>query len=191
MIWGEVSDWLTARQDRKQEIERLRLQGELDGAAHTRNMESIRAQAELGVQTIRVQGEADLSRIDAGVFGQAGELTGKQTGFAIVDIWNGIIRPALATECMLLWSLHLYRHNWTLDEQGGALVGAALGIFIADRTLLKRGKLCFGTSSRRLPSTWRPRWPGGSRGCSCSHTSVPQESCRSRTGQPTTKAAAG
>lgn len=140
MIWGEVSTWLTARQDHTQEIERLRLQGELDGAEHARNMESIRVQAELGVQTIRVQGEADLSRIDASVFGQAVELTGKQTGFALVDIWNGIIRPALATECMLLWSLHLYRHNWTLDEQGWALVGAALGIFVADRTLLKRGK---------------------------------------------------
>ena len=140
MIWGEVSTWLTAGQDHKHEIERLRLQGEMDGAAHARSMESIRVQAELGVQTIRVQGEADLSRIDAGVFGQAVELTGKQTGYAFVDIWNGVIRPALATECMLLWSLHLYRHNWTLDDQGWSLVGAALGIFVADRTLLKRGK---------------------------------------------------
>jgi hypothetical protein len=140
MMWGEISSWMTARQDHSHEIERLRLQGELDAAAHGRNMEAIKVQADLGVQTIRVQGEADLARIDAGVFGQAVELTGKLTGFAVVDIWNGIIRPMLATECMLLWSLHLYRHNWTLDEQGWALVGAALGIFVADRALLKRGK---------------------------------------------------
>jgi hypothetical protein len=139
-IWGEVSAWLTARQDHRFEIERMTLQGTLDGAQHTRNMESQRLQAELGVRTIQVQAEGDLSRIDAGVFGQAVELTGKLTGFAVVDIWNGIIRPALATECMLLWSLHLYRHNWTLDDQGWSLVGAALGIFVADRALLKRGK---------------------------------------------------
>lgn len=140
MIWGEVSAWLTARQDHSHEVERMRLQGELDAAAHGRNLESIKLQANLGVKTIQVQAESDLARIDAGVFGQAVELTGRQTGFAVVDIWNGIIRPALATECMLLWSLHLYRNNWTLDEQGWALVGAALGIFVADRSLLKRGK---------------------------------------------------
>lgn len=140
MIWGEVSSWMTARQDHGHEIDRMRLQGDLDAAAHKRSQEAIKTQAELGVQTIRVQGEADLSRIDADVFSKGVELTGRLTGFAVVDIWNGIIRPMLATECMLLWSLHLYRHNWTLDEQGWALVGAALGIFVADRSLLKRGK---------------------------------------------------
>lgn len=140
MLWGEVSAWMTARQDHAHEIDRMRLQGEMDAAAHSRNMEAIKLQADLGVQTIRVQGETDLARIDADVFGKAVDLTGKLTGFAIVDIWNGVIRPMLATECMLLWSLHLYRHNWTLDDQGWALVGAALGIFVADRSLLKRGK---------------------------------------------------
>jgi hypothetical protein len=139
-IWGEISAWMTARQDHSHEIERMRLQGELDAAAHGRNMDAIKIQADLGVQTIRVQGETDLARADVDIFGKAVELTGRLTGFAVVDIWNGIIRPALATECMLLWSLHLYRHNWTLDEQGWALVGAALGIFVADRSLLKRGK---------------------------------------------------
>jgi hypothetical protein len=140
MLWGEISSWMTARQDHAHEIERMRLQGELDDKAHGRNMEAIRVQSELGVKTIQVQAETDLARIDAGVFATGVELTGRLTGFAIVDIWNGIIRPMLATECMLLWSLHLYRHNWTLDEQGWSLVGAALGIFVADRSLLKRGK---------------------------------------------------
>lgn len=140
VIWGEISTWLTARQDHKHELERLRLQNELDQAAHDRNLAAITLQAELGVKTIQVQGEADMGRIDADMFRTGVELTGKPTGYAIVDIWNGLVRPVLATECMLLWSLHLYRHNWTLDEQGWALVGAALGIFVADRTLLKKGK---------------------------------------------------
>lgn len=140
MLWGEISSWMTARQDHSHEIERMRLQGDLEEKAHARNQDAIRLQAELGVKTIQVQAESDLSRIDADIFGKGVELTGRLTGFAFVDIWNGIIRPMLATECMLLWSLHLYRHNWTLDEQGWALVGAALGIFVADRSLLKRGK---------------------------------------------------
>ena len=36
--------------------------------------------------------------------------------------------------------LHFYRAGWVLDEQGWALVGAVLGIYVADRTLFKRGK---------------------------------------------------
>lgn len=140
MIWGEVSAFLTARQEHAHELARLRVQMEADAAQHERQQEAIRLQHQLGVETIRVQADADLSRIDAGVFGEAVALTGKTTGFAIVDIWNGIIRPALATECMLLVTLHFYRNGWALDDQGWSLIGAALGIFVADRSLFKRGK---------------------------------------------------
>lgn len=140
MIWGEVSAFLTARQEHAHELQRLRLQMEADAAQHDRQQAAIRLQHELGVQTIRVQADADLSKLDAQAFGEAVSLTGKTTGFAFVDIWNGIIRPALATECMFLVTLHFYRHNWTLDEQGWALIGAALGIFVADRSLFKRNK---------------------------------------------------
>lgn len=58
MIWGEVSHWLTARQDHTFEIERLRLQADMDAAQHARNLEAIRMQADLGVKTIQVQAEA-------------------------------------------------------------------------------------------------------------------------------------
>lgn len=140
MIWGEVSAFLTARQEHAQELDRMRLQGELDAATHARQMESIKAQHDMGVETIHVQSDADLAKIDADIFGQAVGLTGKLTGIAFVDIWNGVIRPALATMCMGLVTLHFYRHNWTLDDQGWSLVGASLGIFVADRSLFKRNK---------------------------------------------------
>lgn len=140
MVWGELSSAWTAHQDHTQEITRLRLQGELDAAQHQRNMESITVQAGLGIKVIEAQSSAALDLAGMEIFGTAVEFTGKPTGLAIVDVWNGVIRPALATECMLLWSLHLYRHGWTLDDQGWALIGAALGIFVADRSLLKRNK---------------------------------------------------
>jgi hypothetical protein len=41
-IWGELSVWITARQDHAHEIERMRLQGDLDAAAHARNLDAIR-----------------------------------------------------------------------------------------------------------------------------------------------------
>jgi hypothetical protein len=140
MMFGEFTAWMNAKQEHKFELERMTLQGSMASAEHARNQEAIRLQAELGIKTIQVQGDADLSQVDASVFGQGVELTGKLTGIKWVDAWNQSIRPALASVCMLLWVLHVSRQNWALDDQGWALVGAALGIFVADRTLMKRGK---------------------------------------------------
>lgn len=139
MIWGELSSWLTARQDHSHEIERMRLQGELDAAAHTRNQDAIRLQADLGVQTIRVQGEADIGRIEADGWLTAVRGTTASTGVWLVDLWNGIIRPLVATWAIAMISGNYFKW-WVLDENGWSVCGAALGIYLADRALFKRGK---------------------------------------------------
>jgi hypothetical protein len=140
MLWGEISSWWTAKQEHAHEMERMELQERLDAAAHGRNLEAIKLQADLGVQTIRVQGEVDLAKIDAETFRTGVEVAGKTTGITWVDAWNSAIRAALATECMLLISLYYYQNGWKLDANGWELAGAALGIFIADRHLFRRGK---------------------------------------------------
>lgn len=140
MIWGELSSAWTKHQDHKQEMERMKFQAEQDDKQHARNLESIKIQHQLGVETIRVQGEVDLSKLDAQAFMIGVENTGKTTGIRWVDAWNAAIRAALATECMILISLHYYQNDWKLDAGGWELAGAALGIFVADRTLFRRGK---------------------------------------------------
>ena len=45
MLMGEVAAWWTKRQDHSQEMDRMRLQGELDAAQHDRNQAAIRLQA--------------------------------------------------------------------------------------------------------------------------------------------------
>lgn len=140
MLWGEVSSWLTTRQEHRHELERLRLQAEMDAALHARNLEAIRVQAELGVKTIQVQGEADVARLDAEAFARGVELTGKSTGVQWVDAWNGIIRPLAASICLGLVVLHFHSKGWVLDDRGWELTGAVLGLFIADRMLFRRGK---------------------------------------------------
>lgn len=140
MIWGELSSAWTKRQDHRHELERLRLQAELDAAQHERNQAAIRLQAELGVQTIRVQGEADLARIEGEGWRDAVASVGRPTGIWLVDLWNGVIRPATATVCLFLWVRHVAIHGWALDDQGWSILGAALGLYLADRTLTKRGK---------------------------------------------------
>lgn len=146
MIWGEVSHFVTTWQDHKQEMERLELQGRLDGEAHSRQQEAIRLQAELGIQTIRVQGEMDVAKSQALIaqteadgWLEAVKLTGRQVGVWFVDAWNAVIRPAVATWSVAMVTLH-YTQVITLDDNGWSLCGAALGIYLADRTLFKRGK---------------------------------------------------
>lgn len=140
MIWGEVSSYLTRKQENQLEIDRMKAQGELEAAQHARNLESIRVQAELGVKTIQVQSEADLSRMDATAWMQAVSDVGKQTGIKFLDIWNGSVRPMLATIAIAVVLFEIIKTGFVLSEWDKELVSAILGIYVADRTLGKRGK---------------------------------------------------
>lgn len=140
MIWGEISAAWTKRQDHAHEIERMRLQAEIDAAQHARNLDAIRVQAELGVQTIRVQGEADVARGEAQAWLESVREGMKPTGITLVDAWNASIRPAAATLCLWLWFRALYVQQWAMQGRDWDLVCAILGWFFADRTLGKRGK---------------------------------------------------
>jgi len=139
MIWGEVSSWLNKRQDHSFEIERLRLQAEHDAAQHARNLEAIKVQAELGVQTIRVAAEGEVDKIAADAWREAVKATTASTGIWLVDLWNGVVRPLLATVAIAAW-IGNFCGWWVLAENDWYLVGAVLGIYVADRSLYKRGK---------------------------------------------------
>lgn len=140
MLWGEISNFINKRQDHSHEVERMRLQGDLDAAQHGRNLESIRVQAELGVKTIQVLSEAKIGEIEADAWSTAVEGTTKVIGVWFIDAWNGVIRPMVATWSLILISLHFAQAGWVLDDNGWGLCGAALGIYLADRALFKRGK---------------------------------------------------
>jgi len=140
MIWGELSSFITKRQDHAQEMDRMTLQGSLEAAQHSRNLEAIKVQADLGVKTIQVQSEADLNQIETGAWATLVAGTTKSIGIAFIDAWNGTIRPLVATWAIVVISIDMASKNWLLDENGWALASAALGIYLADRTLFKRGK---------------------------------------------------
>lgn len=140
MLWGEIAGWVTAHQNHRQEIERLKWQAEADAAQHARNLEAIKVQADLGVQTIRVQAEADTERIEAKAWGAAVATLHQPSGITVVDAWNGIIRPLAASIAILLWVLALNEQGWKMGEWDKELVGVVLGFFFASRELMKRGK---------------------------------------------------
>ena len=139
MIWGEISAAWTKRQDHKNEIERLKLQGQLDAEAHERNLAAQRLQADLGIRVIEAQAEAKTSEVEAIAWLEAVKATAKKSGIGWVDAWNALIRPGVAT-----WAVVML----TCKEAGviamsattESVAFAALGLFLADRTLGKRGK---------------------------------------------------
>ena len=140
MLWGEISAFVKAGQDHAFEIERMRLQGAQDAAQHARNLEAIRVQSELGVKVIAAQREADMDRIDGSAFAEAVAAVGRPTGIRWLDMWNGTIRPLLATLAMAAVMAEIARNGFVLNDWDRELVGAILGIYVADRSLSKRGK---------------------------------------------------
>lgn len=140
MVWGELSAWFKAKQDHAYEIERMRLQGELEAAQHARNLEAIKVQADLGVKVIEAQREADVARVEADAWLDAVRSVGRQTGIKFVDIWNGVIRPGLATIAIVAVVAEIVVLGFLMTEWHKELFGAILGIYVADRSLAKRGK---------------------------------------------------
>src|SRR6266478_1301844 len=120
-VWGEIAGWLTARQQHFQEIERMRLQGELDAAAAQR------------VKQIQVQAEAAATGIEMDAWLQAVKDVGRTTGIKFLDVWNGAVRPALATMALAVIVIEFFRNGAVLSDWDRELVGAILGIYVADR----------------------------------------------------------
>lgn len=140
MIWGEVSAWYNKKQDHSHELERLRLQNELDDRAHQRTQDALRLQNELGIRLVEAKAEADVATAEAAAFAKVMDSAFKPTGWAVVDIWNGVIRPSAATIALALWVLKLHHQGWKMDEWDVTLAGTVLGFFFADRSLGKRNK---------------------------------------------------
>jgi len=139
LIFGELISAWNKKQDHAQEMDRMRLQGDLEAAQHSRNLEAITVQAGLGVKTIQVQAESAIGEIEATGWLEAVRATAIKTGVAWVDAWNAVIRPGVATWSIIMITLGEFAVI-TLSENTIALAGCALGIYLADRSLFKRGK---------------------------------------------------
>lgn len=140
MLAGELFSKWTDYQNHKHELEMMDKQEARDAAAHARNLDSLRLQADLGVKEIRVKAEGAVMEAEGKAWGALVEGMTKPSGIWVIDLWNGAIRPAGATFFLFLIFMHYAQMEWKLDEQGWAIAGAFLGIYVADRQLFKRGK---------------------------------------------------
>lgn len=139
MIWGEISSWLTRQQDHTHELARMRLEALLAQEQHARVMESVRLQAELGIKVVEARAAAEVGQAEAEAWGDAVRSTGKPVGVAWVDAWNAAIRPGGATWALLMLTLDAFAVA-NVGDSAEQVCFAFLGVFVADRTLGKRGK---------------------------------------------------
>jgi hypothetical protein len=134
-IWGEVASFVTKRQEAKIELEKMKLQKDIDAAQHSQQLETLKLQSELGIKTIGVQADADVARSEAEAFREAMARAATPTGIQWVDAWNGAIRPSFATISLSLWGLSLWTHDFQLTDWDLSLIGSIAGFYFADRTL--------------------------------------------------------
>jgi hypothetical protein len=140
MLWGEISSYFNKQQDHQHEVVLLKLQGDLDKENHQRNIETIRLHSDLGIKEIQVKGETNISELETDAWVEAVKGTTRTIGVMFIDAWNGVIRPFVATWSVVMITIHYANNGWILDENGWMVCSAALGIYLADRALFKRGK---------------------------------------------------
>lgn len=137
-VIGHVIEWLKKKQDHLQEMDRLRLEAELDAGRHARQQETIRLQAELKVQEVKVVAEGAIGLEEAKAFTAAQEALRQPTGIKFVDGWNGSIRPAAASIAILIWIAKIVKAGFAITAWDENLVASILGYYFADRQLGKR-----------------------------------------------------
>lgn len=139
MIFGEVIAYLNKRQDHLQELDRMREEAGIEAARDDRTRQMLELQHTLGVKMVEAKADAAIDEIEAKGWLSTVEATGKQIGVKWLDAWNASIRPAVATWSILMMTLAEFG-AFTLSENSVAVCSCALGIYLADRSLFKRGK---------------------------------------------------
>ena len=140
MIWGEVSAWVNKKLEHEQEMERLEANERYSAAQHARNLEAIKVQADMQIKVVEVQAQSEMEQLDAQTFLEGVKATTVRTGIKWVDAWNQTIRPGVATWAVLMLSLEAFALIGAIEGGTREVCYAALGLFLADRTLAKRGK---------------------------------------------------
>lgn len=140
LLMGELVGFLKSRQEQKHEVELMRVQNELEGAQHARNLEAIKIQADLGVKTIEIKAEGDVALEEARAFTAAQLAASKPTGIRWVDSWNASVRPAYATVALVVWFLALLQTGFKPTDWDLSLMAVIVGFYFADRSLRKVGR---------------------------------------------------
>lgn len=123
------------RQDHAQEVERMRVQAEVDAAQHLRNLEMLKIQSELKLDLVKEEHRGAHEAAEDEAFTESIR-SARPIGVRWVDAWNGLIRPLVSTVCVALWVMTLIERDFAPNEFDLALIGAVIGWHFGTRSLL-------------------------------------------------------
>lgn len=139
LVFGEIMAFLNKRIDHAHELAMLDKQQALEERRAVLQQAAAEQQTKLGIEMIAAQREAAADLLDGETFLMGVKATMIQTGIRWIDGWNALIRPGAATWAIVMLTLEAAA-LLTLSDDCREVVSAALGLFLADRSLARRGK---------------------------------------------------
>lgn len=133
-LLGELIGVFKLREERRAEIEMLRLQAELEAQRSERQRQAVLDAAAAGVKLIEAQREAHTSEASDAMMLEALRQVGQPTGVKWVDAWNGGIRPMLATlSILLIVASAVWPAGVSLTGIVAEVVAGVLGLYVGGR----------------------------------------------------------
>ena len=139
-LLGELLSIFLAREDRRAEIDMLRLQADLERERAERQRLAVADAAAAGVKLIEAQREASAGDFADRMMLAGVEAVGRPSGIAWVDALNSSVRPTLAyVSIFLLAGSAIWPAHIVLTGSLGEVVCGVLGLFVGGRVHLKGG----------------------------------------------------
>lgn len=133
-LLGEALTFFKARQERKQELETMRLQFEQEKERRVWVKEEIAAASERETALVRVKADAAHDAAANKAILTSIEQLEVKSGVGWVDGWNHAIRPGLATAGVLMLVLEFLAPNLvTMADATRSVVESALGLYVGGR----------------------------------------------------------
>jgi hypothetical protein len=135
-LLGELLGIFRAREDRRAEIDMLRLQADLERERAERQRLAVADAAAAGVKLIEAQREASAGDAADRMMLAGVEAVGRPSGVPWVDALNASVRPVMAYVALLLLAGHAVApEHVVLAGMVGEVVGGVLGIFVGGRIM--------------------------------------------------------
>lgn len=139
-LLGELLGIFKAREDRRAEVEMLRLQADIAREQAERQRQAVQDAAAAGVKLIEAQREASAGDAADRMMLTAMEAIGRPSGIGWVDALNSSVRPTLAYVSIFLLAGHAIAPDHVmLAGIVGEVACGALGLYVGGRVHLKGG----------------------------------------------------
>ena len=137
---GELLGIFKAREDRRAEIEMIKLQADLAREQAERQRQAVAEAALAGVKLVEAQREASAGDFADRMTLEALQQIGRPSGVPWVDALNASVRPVLAyVSLLLLAGSAIAQEHVVITGMVGEVACGALGLYVGGRVHLKGG----------------------------------------------------